>query len=105
MTHGEIVLPVAADHPAFPGHFPGMPIVPGVVLLDEALHAIGAMTGTDFSACRISSVKFLSPAAPGEEVKLRYEILANGSIRFEIFSNERALASGSVKPGVAERSS
>ena len=31
---------VAADHPALPGHFPGRPIVPGVLLLDAVLQAM-----------------------------------------------------------------
>ena len=31
---------ISADHPSLPGHFPGHPIVPGVVLLDRVLEAI-----------------------------------------------------------------
>ena len=45
IEHALIEIPAA--HPAFPGHFPGMPILPGVVLLDEALHAIAAARGAD----------------------------------------------------------
>ena len=28
------------DHPSLPGHFPGRPIVPGVVMLERVLEAI-----------------------------------------------------------------
>ena len=35
---------VAPDHPSLPGHFPGRPLVPGVVLLDRVLEAIEAAT-------------------------------------------------------------
>jgi 3-hydroxyacyl-[acyl-carrier-protein] dehydratase len=100
MTHsptGSAPLLIAADHPAFAGHFPGMPIVPGVVLLDEALHAMGASIGTDLSACQISSVKFLSPVRPGEPVSVRYEISGQRSIRFDIVSDERKVASGTIR--------
>ncbi|RJG07706.1 hypothetical protein D3870_18420 [Noviherbaspirillum cavernae] len=90
-------LTIASDHPAFAGHFPGSPIVPGVVLLDEALHVIGQRIGADLSACRIGSMKFLSPVRPGEPVRVCYDAADNGTIRFDILSGERKVASGSVR--------
>lgn len=97
MTDGEALLSIAPDHPAFRGHFPGRPIVPGVVLLDHALDAIGNLTDSDLSACQISAVKFLSPVLPGEPVHVRCETLTNGAIRFDILSGERKVATGSVR--------
>ena len=51
---------VEADHPALAGHFPGRPIVPGVVLLDEALAAIEADSGSA-PPLRLARVKFRHP--------------------------------------------
>ena len=31
---------IAAEHPALAGHFPGAPILPGVLLLDEMVRAV-----------------------------------------------------------------
>jgi acyl-coenzyme A synthetase/AMP-(fatty) acid ligase len=87
---------VPPDHPALAGHFPGRPIVPGVVLLDHALDAIGSALGRSFDACRIESAKFLSPAEPGEALDIAYETAANGAIRFTIRAGERAVASGAL---------
>jgi 3-hydroxyacyl-[acyl-carrier-protein] dehydratase len=97
MTSGEMQIVISADHAAFAGHFPGIPIVPGVVLVAEALHAIGLQMGADLSACHINAVKFLSPVRPGEPVSVRYETLANGSIRFDVMSDERKVATGSIR--------
>jgi 3-hydroxymyristoyl/3-hydroxydecanoyl-(acyl carrier protein) dehydratase len=89
---------VAPDHPALAGHFPGMPVVPGVVLLDEALHAIGAALGADLSACRIASVKFLSPALPGQALEVLHDGDggAGGAVRFTLMHGERKVAAGVI---------
>lgn len=92
------LLPLPAPHPATEGHFPGRPILPGVVLLDEALRIIAGSTGLDATRWRISSVKFLSPTAPGESLHLEHERLASGAIRFTIFSGERTVATGQLTP-------
>ena len=96
-SSGHAVLTIASDHPAFAGHFPGLPIVPGVVLLDEALYAIGMQIDADLSTCQLSSVKFLSPVSPGEPVAVSYDISATGAIRFDISTGERKVASGTLR--------
>ena len=92
----ETTFAIAADHPAFAGHFPGMPIVPGVVLLDEALVVMQAEDGLAPDQCRIASAKFFHPAGPGAALVIRHETLANGSVRFDILDGPRTIASGSV---------
>jgi 3-hydroxyacyl-[acyl-carrier-protein] dehydratase len=84
-------LPIAADHPAYAGHFPGRPILPGVVLLDSAQRAlqtsgVGAITG-------VAQAKFLSPVLPGEALELDYEPSASG-VRFDIRCGTRRIATG-----------
>ena len=76
----ETPLVIAADHPAFAGHFPTRPIVPGVVLLDEALFAIEAADGhaPAEAAWTISAAKFFHPVGPGTALVLRHEQFANG---------------------------
>ena len=77
-------LSIPEDHPAFAGHFPGTPIVPGVVLLDEMIHAIVTDTGITATDWQISSVKFLSPLKPGESIIIGHEQSARGTIKFEV---------------------
>lgn len=91
-----LALNFAADHPVFAGHFPGMPIVPGVMLLDAAARAIATDCGFSGGAWQINSVKFLSPLQPDETAMLKFETQANGSVRFDIAVGERSIASGSM---------
>lgn len=94
-THWTVPL----DHPAFVGHFPGTPIVPGAMLMDIVLHAIAAATGAALDVCVVNSVKFLSPAGPGEELMIQHTLSASGTIRFDIVAGMRKIASGSIVPG------
>ena len=96
---GETTLFIAPDHPAFAGHFPGMPIVPGVLLLDAAVHAVSQAIGasaSDPAGCQISSAKFLSPVGPGETLNLSWTLSASGSVRFEISCGSRKIATGTL---------
>jgi len=86
-----VPLPFATDHPVFAGHFPGRPIVPGVLLLDWAQAVIEAQLGLRFQA--LTEAKFHSPATPADTLELDYELTAS-SVRFEIRSAERKIASG-----------
>ena len=94
--HRETTITIPADHPAFAGHFPGTPIVPGVVLLDEALYAIQSAEGLALDACRVASTKFFHPVGPGATLVIRHQRTAGGTIQFEIRDGARKVASGSV---------
>ena len=89
---------VPADHPAFAGHFPGTPIVPGVVLLDRAVLFAEALQASPHRRWQVGNAKFLSPAGPGETLDFRLDLRANGSIAFTVSSGKRAVASGVVTP-------
>ena len=41
----RVPLCIAPSHPSLPGHFPGQPVVPGVVILDAVQQAIEAAVG------------------------------------------------------------
>ncbi|MDP2266531.1 MAG: hypothetical protein Q8J70_08290 [Thiobacillus sp.] len=96
MSESVLPLPIAADHPAYAGHFPGQPILPGVVLLDAALHALAGVQGMPAASGQIKSAKFLSPVSPGEPLTLYYTASAAGGFRFELRSDARTVASGAV---------
>lgn len=92
MSEHVLPLSIAADHPAYAGHFPGRPILPGVVLLDAALHA---MTDGMPGSAHLKSAKFHSPVLPGEALTL-HTTASSGSVRFEIRCGNRSVASGAV---------
>lgn len=91
-------LAIARDHPAFEGHFPGNPILPGVVLLSEALAAIEAATGRAPHQWTVSNCKFTSPVAPGAELTLAHKATASGGVLFEIRAAQGVVASGTLMP-------
>lgn len=89
---------IAADHPALDGHFPGFPVVPGVVLLDEAFDVIGLG-----GPVHLESVRFLAPVLPGQVVDVFSTRGGGGRVGFvcrvegaDVVVGEVGLASQSV---------
>ena len=60
---------IPAGHPSLPGHFPGRPLAPGVVLLDHAATLILA-TRPGRRIAGFPSVRFIRPVRPGDVVEV-----------------------------------
>ena len=90
----DLRVAVPRDHPAFEGHFPGRPILPGVCLLAEAMAALEAATRTCAADWRVESAKFTSPVGPGAALAISHRGEETGRVRFEIRAGERLVASG-----------
>jgi len=89
---------IDARHPALAGHFPGSPVLPGVVLLDETVRVIEQENGGGATRWTVGAAKFLKPVQPGETLTLEHEPLPNGSIRFAVSSGGRPVAAGVLRP-------
>jgi 3-hydroxymyristoyl/3-hydroxydecanoyl-(acyl carrier protein) dehydratase len=98
MRCAEFSWVVPPDHPALPGHFPGRPIVPGVVLIDRAILFAERLLGCADVCWQIANAKFLSPVGPGETLAFRLEVGRGGAVSFSVRAGGRAVASGSLTP-------
>ena len=85
---------ISPDHPSLPGHFPGTPIVPGVVLLERVIEAIEATHGP-LPPLRLPQVKFMQPLLPGQHADVQLEG-ASPRWRFRVTRGDDVLASGEI---------
>ena len=90
----EKSLIIDSSHPSLPGHFPGSPIVPGVVILEEVLDLIGQSLDEPLMLCYVPSVKFHSPLRPDELLRLTFDILPGHSVSFSCQIDSRLIVSG-----------
>jgi 3-hydroxymyristoyl/3-hydroxydecanoyl-(acyl carrier protein) dehydratase len=89
---------IGPDHPAFAGHFPGRPMLPGVALLAAVLEAaageptLARAVGT---APRLGVVKFLAPVEPGASLAIAFRLGAS-ALDWQVDARDRRVASGSI---------
>ena len=84
------------DHPSLEGHFPGHPIIPGVVLLDQVAEAFKKNQGRSLKIHKIPWVKFLSPLEPGVRIEFNFDI-SNNLARFIGKCAEKTIVSGQME--------
>ena len=62
---------IPVDHPCFPGHFPGQPILPGVLLLERVMSLAQTSLGQPLNECTVYNVKFLATVVPGDALDVQ----------------------------------
>jgi 3-hydroxymyristoyl/3-hydroxydecanoyl-(acyl carrier protein) dehydratase len=91
----EVRRAISADHPSLPGHFPDMPLVPGVVILDEVLGALFEWR-KDCQLSGIRTVKFLMPLRPEQTFTICFSAndSGGGEVNFSCRVEDRVIVEG-----------
>lgn len=65
---------VPDDLQCFDGHFPGFPVVPGILQLDWAMDLVAVLLGSQPAIQEIESFKLIRPLGPGMQFRLQVVI-------------------------------
>lgn len=94
-TRHSSTLRVPARHPALAGHFPGNPLVPGVVVLDAVVSAAEDWLGSPLRVTGLSKAKFVAPLRPDELARVELE-LCGQILEFSVDREAVTIAKGSL---------
>lgn len=91
----ELTLLVGADCPWFEGHFPGRPILSGVVQIGWAAHFAADIYAVDAAVLSVDRVKFRRIIGPGARLVLRLTP-AGAAIRYDYRDGTASCSSGQL---------
>ncbi len=102
MRH-EVQRSISPNHPSLAGHFPGNPVVPGVVILSELLRATESWLQWSTSApIAVTSVKFMRLLRPSEPFTLLLEQRSQSTVSFAVLRERVCIASGTLQHNHAD---
>ncbi|MFG6412864.1 AMP-binding protein [Roseateles sp. DC23W] len=96
---------VGSDHPAFPGHFPGQPVLPGVSLLALVMRTLDGepeLRARLGAVPQINNVKFISPVLPDTELQVQLQPQGSG-VGFAVLRGDATVAKGLLTAGSASQ--
>ena len=88
---------IRRDHPALAGHFPGNPIVPGVLLLTELVGIIESETCRKGGSVTVTSMKFMRRLRPEEPFTLRWQLITEQDIGVVVERAGETIATGTLR--------
>ena len=107
---------VTINEPFFPGHFPGVPVMPGVLIV-EAMAQVGAVLVLRDLPDRgkklvyfmgIDQARFRQPVVPGDQLRLVVEVIKlksrHGKLRGEAFVRGKLVAEAEILSSIVDRS-
>lgn len=81
-------LHIFAELPWFKGHFPGFPLIPGVVQIHWAMYFAGLM-GLNGRFSGVKRMKFMKPIQPNDELMLEIKLNSKtGSFSYRYYADE-----------------
>ena len=99
---------ITLNEPQFQGHFPGRPLMPGVLIV-ESMAQVGGIIVTQmpelpkglFVFAGINNVKFRRPVVPGDQLLITCELLSIkrqrfGKVKGEAYVDEKLVCSGEL---------
>ena len=106
---------VTINEPFFPGHFPGAPVMPGVLIIEAMAQVAGVMIYRDLPDKEkkliyftgIESAKFRRPVLPGDQLRIEMTLLNRrsnfGKMQGRVTVDGKLAAEAVVLFAVAER--
>ena len=106
---------VTVNEPFFAGHFPGNPIMPGVLTVEAMAQAGAVMLLSEFSNrdqklvffTGIEKARFRKPVVPGDQMRIEVEVLAwrsiAGRMAGKVFVDGKLVAEATISCAVVDR--
>ena len=86
---------ISSSHPCLEGHFPGNPVVPGVLILEEIISAVHKWL-PDSRIEGFNTVKFLQPLYPNNHFTVQLQEKKSGVITFNCHLEKTLLNTGTL---------
>lgn len=106
---------VTVNEPFFPGHFPGQPIMPGVLIIEAMAQTGGVLLLNSFPNpeeklvyfMQINNAKFRKPVVPGDQVFMEVELTHKKSkvvmMQGKAYVNDVLVAEADFMAGIVDR--
>jgi UDP-3-O-[3-hydroxymyristoyl] N-acetylglucosamine deacetylase/3-hydroxyacyl-[acyl-carrier-protein] dehydratase len=106
---------VTVNEPFFPGHFPGQPIMPGVLIIEAMAQSGGVLLLNSFPNpeeklvyfMQINNAKFRKPVVPGDQVFMEVELTHKKSkvvmMQGKAYVNDVLVAEADFMAGIVDR--
>lgn len=92
---------MTGDEYFFEGHFPGRPVMPGVLIIEAIAQAgMVVLNSGDLKLKGVEKIKFRQPIQPGDQIIIRIEVLSSENqkhtVKGEVFLGDNLAASGNI---------